>query len=385
MKCPKCGVEQAGAEQCSACGVIFEKYRRYQERLTAENPAGSSTPPAAAGGGNRLKWVIGAGVVVAVLAGFALLSGKETPDEPPRPAAAENAKPPQSPPPAVPAAPAPYAGTDLIAQLAKKAPPANPIEKARNATVFLKTPWGQGAGFFIDEQCTIVTNRHVVKLSDQDLAAMETRIRQAKADAAAIRAVIDTNKRTYEMVRDGKVTLVGGAGMSLEEMKQRIASDEEKLEKYRQEIEAAEQQLSNNRFATELSIILADGTELDGSIDRVSDEFDLAIVKPFGNLRCPAIPVGGSEALRQGDKLFTVGSPMGIRHTVTSGVYSGSVKLGESVMLQTDASINPGNSGGPLLNEAGQVIGINTLVLNNAQGIGFAIPIESVRQLMPGP
>jgi V8-like Glu-specific endopeptidase len=382
MKCPKCGVEQAGTEQCSACGVIFEKYRRYQERLAQGNVAGTPSAPATDSGGSGLKWVAILVVAVAALAGFVLLRGKDVPAERPRPAVTEAAVPSRSPEGGAVVTPEPYAGNDLKAQLAQKAPPANAIEKARNATVFLQTNWGQGSGFFIDEQCTIVTNRHVVRLSDRDVAAIEARIREGRAEANSIRTMIDSNKSVYKKIKNGEARLLDPR-ITLGELEQKIKYDEEKLAKYQQDIETAEQELNNSRFSSTLSIILADGTNLDGSIDRVSDESDLAIVRPFGNVRCPAIPVGGSEMLHQGDKLFTIGSPMGIRHTVTSGIYSGSVKIGESTMLQTDAPINPGNSGGPLINEAGQVVGVNTLVLNGAQGIGFAIPIEQTRQLLP--
>jgi S1-C subfamily serine protease len=77
-------------------------------------------------------------------------------------------------------------------------------------------------------------------------------------------------------------------------------------------------------------------------------------------------------------KLFTVGNPQGLRFTVTSGIFSGWQNINNVKTIQTDAPINPGNSGGPLLNENGKVIGVNTAILNNSQGIGFALPIDYV-------
>lgn len=84
--------------------------------------------------------------------------------------------------------------------------------------------------------------------------------------------------------------------------------------------------------------------------------------------------------MQQGDKVFTVGSPVGLRNTVTSGVFSGFRKRGDGgqVYLQTDAAINPGNSGGPLIDENGFVHGVNTMIIKDTEGIGFAIPIEKV-------
>ncbi len=78
--------------------------------------------------------------------------------------------------------------------------------------------------------------------------------------------------------------------------------------------------------------------------------------------------------------MYTIGSPVGLRQTVTAGIFSGYRKRedNDQVYLQTDAAINPGNSGGPLIDEFGFVYGVNTMILRNTEGIGFAIPIETV-------
>jgi S1-C subfamily serine protease len=84
-----------------------------------------------------------------------------------------------------------------------------------------------------------------------------------------------------------------------------------------------------------------------------------------------------------GSRLYTIGNPAGLAYTVTSGIFSGERQEGGQRLLQTDAPINPGNSGGPLLLESGAVIGINTMVLRGAQGVGFAIPIEAALDEFP--
>ena len=76
--------------------------------------------------------------------------------------------------------------------------------------------------------------------------------------------------------------------------------------------------------------------------------------------------------------MFTIGNPSGLTYTVTSGVFSGFRNEGKESYLQTDAPINPGNSGGPLVDANGRVLGINTMVMRNAQNIGFAIPITAI-------
>lgn len=121
---------------------------------------------------------------------------------------------------------------------------------------------------------------------------------------------------------------------------------------------------------------------------------DIAVVKI--QAKEPLFPVhfGDSDALEVGDWVVAIGNPFGLDHTVSAGIVSAKGRTNEDVQLdqtgyynflQTDASINPGNSGGPLLNLSGEVVGINTAIRGDgAQGIGFAIPINMVKQLLPG-
>jgi len=114
-------------------------------------------------------------------------------------------------------------------------------------------------------------------------------------------------------------------------------------------------------------------------------DLDLAVLKIDAGDNLPTVPLGNSDSIRVGDWAIAIGNPYGLDHTVTVGVISAK---GRPVtvqdrqyrnLLQTDASINPGNSGGPLLNLKGEVIGINTAVNAQAQGIGFAIPSSTVQ------
>jgi len=115
---------------------------------------------------------------------------------------------------------------------------------------------------------------------------------------------------------------------------------------------------------------------------------DLAVLKVNAGQSLPTLTLGNSDSMRVGDWVVAIGNPYGLDHTVTVGVISAKgrpVSVGNRQyknLLQTDASINPGNSGGPLLNMAGQVIGINTAVAEQAQGIGFAIPTSTVQQVL---
>jgi serine protease Do len=130
------------------------------------------------------------------------------------------------------------------------------------------------------------------------------------------------------------------------------------------------------------SVKVLDGTEYKGLHAHVSSSRDLVLVQlPVSH--CVHLTVGQSVAISVGARLYTIGNPVGLEYTVTSGVVSGERQKDNQRLLQTDAPINPGNSGSPLLNESGAVIGINTLGMRGAQGIGFAIPIEDALQEFP--
>lgn len=376
MKCPKCGHEQEGTECCDICGLIFAKYRRNQELRNQEQPL--SRPGSSSG--RPLGVGIGAALAIAVLlaGGIWMFRGPSS-APPPEPHVVEAlpSKAPVEPPPAE-----SFAGRDFISQLETNAPPGNLIEKARNATVFLQTPWGKGAGFFINQQCQIVTNRHVVNLGPEEIAAAETGLVNASKQIERLRIKLRNNRRVYEQIEQGEARITDPR-VTLGDLHQDLANDESRLARMEQELEENKAILERSRWNPSLSIILADGTKIDGLIDYLSDNQDLALVRPFADGRCPSIELGHSDSLKQGDVLYTIGSPMGLRHVVTSGIYSGAITLEGREMLQTDASINPGNSGGPLIDKDGRVVGINTLVMNNAQGIGFAIPVEQAIEQFP--
>lgn len=141
--------------------------------------------------------------------------------------------------------------------------------------------------------------------------------------------------------------------------------------------------------ASRVSVIFSDGTQVGAKLIGVDPDSDLAVLR-VDSKNLTAAPVGTSSDLMIGETVVAVGNPFGLSGTVTTGVVSA---LGRSVpskeegrtftdFIQTDASINPGNSGGPLLNIEGKVVGINTAILGNAQGIGFAIPVDRARKVI---
>jgi S1-C subfamily serine protease len=140
--------------------------------------------------------------------------------------------------------------------------------------------------------------------------------------------------------------------------------------------------------AKTVQVRLQDGRTLTGQVLGADSVTDVAVVKIEAQ-GLPTIPMGDSSKLLPGQWAIAIGNPLGLDHTVTAGIISAVGRSGNEVgipdkrvrFIQTDAAINPGNSGGPLLNARGEVIGINTAIRANAQGLGFAIPIETAQRI----
>lgn len=148
--------------------------------------------------------------------------------------------------------------------------------------------------------------------------------------------------------------------------------------------------------ADKVTVLLKDGRTFEGKVQGVDEVTDLAVIKINAGGDVPVAPLGNSSGVQVGDWAIAVGNPLGLDNTVTLGIISTLKRSSREVgipdkrldFIQTDAAINPGNSGGPLLNERGEVIGINTAIRAGATGIGFAIPIDKAKaikdQLMRG-
>jgi serine protease Do len=151
--------------------------------------------------------------------------------------------------------------------------------------------------------------------------------------------------------------------------------------------------LTNNHVvdgADEVKVKLADGREFKAKIIGRDPKTDLALIKIPPDKSLVPLPLGDSDKLEVGDWVIAIGNPFGLGNTVTAGIVSAKYRhLGMGSydnFIQTDASINPGNSGGPLLNTAGEVVGINSAIYSESGGsigIGFAIPINMAKELLP--
>ena len=130
-----------------------------------------------------------------------------------------------------------------------------------------------------------------------------------------------------------------------------------------------------------------DGKTLTARVETSAPELDIAVIRitsPDPNQ--PTLPMGSGVHARAGQEVIALGTPLGLQNTVTRGIVSAVREVGGLTLVQTDAAINPGNSGGPLLNRAGQVIGITTMSMRSsvAQGLSFAIAIEHAQALLSG-
>jgi S1-C subfamily serine protease len=139
---------------------------------------------------------------------------------------------------------------------------------------------------------------------------------------------------------------------------------------------------------TQVKVTLKNGQTYQGKVLGVDNMTDVALVKIEAE-NLPTVTFGKAETLIPGEWAIAIGNPLGLDNTVTVGIISALGRTSSEVgvpdkrvrFIQTDAAINPGNSGGPLLNAKGEVIGINTAIRADAQGLGFAIPIETAQKV----
>ncbi|MEM7066096.1 MAG: HhoA/HhoB/HtrA family serine endopeptidase [Cyanobacteria bacterium P01_B01_bin.77] len=140
--------------------------------------------------------------------------------------------------------------------------------------------------------------------------------------------------------------------------------------------------------ADTVTVTLKDGRQFSGEVVGEDPLTDVAVIEVQAQ-DLPTVTLGDSEQLRPGEWAIAIGNPLGLDNTVTAGIVSATGRTSAQIrvpdkrvqFIQTDAAINPGNSGGPLLNEQGEVIGINTAIIGGAQGLGFAIPINAAQRL----
>jgi len=374
MQCPKCGHEQDDAIRCTACGVYFEKLKQQQHR--AERQQRAHVIREASEPRFGLQGLLLTALIVAT-ATYLLTHHRTSPSAADQPNATSV-----------------LAVTSPINRSAGESTPTmdrtptlarasslTSLESAREATVLIKSGMGTGSGFIVDDFCHVITNRHVVdtdsnRVADTIVRDPETVSRMAAAQQQLVASISREQQLLAAIANEPDMN---SERLKLEEHIQLMQRQLADLPGYvKQAVTRAVDTTAHSGF----TVTLLDGSEYKGLHAQLSDTLDLALFE-LPATHCPHVAIGQSVGLSLGARLYTVGSPLGLAYTVTSGIFSGERQLGTQRLLQTDAPINPGNSGGPLLNEAGMVIGINTMGVRGAQGLGFAIPIESALEEFP--
>ena len=368
MRCPKCQNEQINSLECEACGVIFAKYRQVEARKKAAIAAREERKATSK---SSLKLVQALVLVVVAAASTYYFTGYRSQqgdgEKPVQASSADAAQPEES--------RSRVAEVDAELKTAEQSLPMqhNVIERATKSTVSIETPWGTGSGFFVNENY-IVTNRHVIEFDEKKLAEFRHQVETARKMIELERQKISEMKRQLRQLPKGP---------SRSQLALIISTREEELEKVLPKYQAGEERLERlegDLQPSDIKIVLADGSKHVANYLLVSESKDLALMSLFSGEWTYLERPPESMQLHQGDKVYTIGSPVGLRQTVTAGVFSGyrTHKSDGPRYLQTDAPINPGNSGGPLIDEHGYVRGVNTMILRDTEGIGFAIPIETV-------
>lgn len=360
IRCPKCSHEQENEVECEACGLIFRKYKEVQERrkLLVEAPGGE---PEKKGALPRIAYVIFFVALTSALT-YYFTGGKDKPQ-------AVDVKNP--------------AVSVLSVEEGEAVPEerkveqaeiaGTPIEIARNGTVSIETPWGKGSGFFIADS-KVVTNKHVVLPDRSQIDEIRHKVETRRKLITLEQEKLAEIRRQVNRMEDGP---------SRRQLIIILQEREKELAKVLPEQEEAEnwlRSMEDQGSTTDIKIILVDGNTLSAQSVQTSPGRDLALITVCSS-NVPVLRAAPrNSVLHQGDKVYTIGNPVGLRNTVTSGIFSGyrQNEATNEVLLQTDAPINPGNSGGPLIDERGMVHGVNTMIIRGTQGIGFAIPIQTV-------
>ncbi len=291
------------------------------------------------------------------------------------------------------------AKANLKEALEKKFKPASNIDKASLAVVMIETNTSTGSGFFVTDNGFIVTNKHVVRPSEtKNWENQKVSLEEEKLDLDEIKSLIDEEK---ERLKDMKSAIdedqeymesrhaTKSQLSRYERFIARYKRDKERLEKEEKKFKQKEREYkkkksafgfnsSMSNFSKKFTITLKNGKKLKAKLVKVSKEHDLALLK-LDKYVTPFVPVVKQRNSRQGHKVFAIGSPLGISDSLTSGIIT---KLDRDHIV-TDTRILPGNSGGPLVNESGEVIGVNTAVVSEneqADGLGLAIYSNQIRK-----
>ncbi len=291
---------------------------------------------------------------------------------------------------------APVQGS-LVERLGKAFTPGSPAEAASLAVVTVKTPIGNGSGFFVSSDGYLITNRHVVRPEETGQWRDATdRLEKAEADFRAADAVLTEHAQYLQAMREARGELEdeikrsssSSARSRLQRRQAQLEAEyavrskryydvKRNVDEKRRVFESVRSEFNRRGAATTLAtnftVVLKDQSKVQARLVGLSENADLALLKVDG-YETPHLEVASAGEVIQGMKVYAVGSPLGMADAMTAGVVTR--VRGDHIM--TDARVLPGNSGGPLILEDGRVVGVNTLKIApsiGAEGFGVAIPV----------
>ncbi|MCU7812203.1 MAG: trypsin-like peptidase domain-containing protein [Candidatus Thiodiazotropha sp. (ex Notomyrtea botanica)] len=289
---------------------------------------------------------------------------------------------------------------DIRSDLLEQYQPNSPIEEATLSAVSIETPMMKGSGFFVSNEGHIITNKHVVRPAETNQwkelhDKMEER-KKAYKDAEKVLRQEGVSIGKMKKQLKGYKRAINRATSSAQRddlkseyqaLKQEYDEDAKEYREIKKEFKIKRKSFNEARsefnrkssrsmFATNFHIFTKDETKLSARLIKISKDHDLALLKLDG-YKTPFLPPQEESSVHQGMKVFAVGSPYGMRDSVTSGIIT---RIDDDYVV-TDTQILPGNSGGPLIDESGHVLGVNTAKAAehvSAEGFGLALPMELI-------
>jgi len=355
MLCPKCGHVQNGSFQCDQCGIIFSKYR--SPSIRQQHPITDDSDDYFMLITKKHFFIALLGLVVVIF----FLSGDKEPEHS-NEISQNNEVEDKSTDNDIDTSDKEYQKAYRQNGRSQK----NNLDEAIKATVTIESELGLGTGFFINSQCYILTNKHVVVFNKNKFKDTLKKIKSARSELAELANIIEEKHNHF----DAKCN-----DCSLEARHQYIEDETLKYDQLQHKINIDKRKISQLKYDLTIKIMLSDKTSYTAQLIKVSDSYDLALLK-INQSNCSFLTPYDENSLHFGDQIFAIGNPSGFSHTITSGLFSRIEGSGDTKMIQTDAAINPGNSGGPIVTEKGLVLGVVTLKAKKLEGISFAIPIS---------
>lgn len=368
-KCPKCSHPITSETECGNCGIVFEKY--FQTEAKRKTEPEQITIVIKESGNKGLILIVSVLFIIAVgtavyferrsrVASIPVVSVPPVADVQDSMVIKDV---PDNLPPAL-----------MNQSVDKSVPEGDYIQKALAGTVSVKTAWGGiGSGFFIDNH-SVITNKHVVTFDDSRFDNFRNR-------TETNRRLIDLEtEKLNDLKRKMRNMPEGPTREQLRIIIERNEAEINQAQNYQKGNEENLDKINSQKSSSSVKVVMADGSEYRVESISKSSTHDLALLKVY-SVAGQVLDYGSTgQSLQPGQRVYAIGSPMGLNSTVTSGIFSAYRKITgkDATYLQFDAAINPGNSGGPLIDSQGNVIGVNTMLLGNAGGIGFAIPIDVV-------